>query len=295
MKKIVIIFYFFLQIFIFSVKAQLLQKENLHYNDFNFIIHLAKNKLFTEAEKEKAILFADETLNPLYLDSVNYFIGLEYYNEKKMQEAKQLFLKVSDNVFFYYKARYLAGLIDTENSMIDSALCNYNTIVETSNTDLNELKQFEVAGIYLLKKKYKTFDSLTLNCNFKNTILKEELENLKKCAFIDKTIKRKSPLLAGCLSAVIPGLGKVYAGNNGQALASFLTCGLFGAIATENILRLGIKNPQTILFSGMFGLFYIGNIWGSAVSVQLVKTEKQFENKHNILVGLKLPISKFFN
>jgi uncharacterized membrane protein YfcA len=48
-------------------------------------------------------------------------------------------------------------------------------------------------------------------------------------------------------------------------------------------------------FSGMFGLFYIGNIWGSAISVQLVKTEKQFENKHNILVGLKLPISKFFN
>jgi hypothetical protein len=101
--------------------------------------------------------------------------------------------------------------------------------------------------------------------------------------------------VAGCLSAVVPGLGKVYAGNNGQALATFLTCGLFGAIATENIIKQGIKNPQSIFFTGMFGLFYIGNIWGSALSVQLVKTEKQFENKHNILVGLKLPISKFFN
>jgi hypothetical protein len=87
----------------------------------------------------------------------------------------------------------------------------------------------------------------------------------------------------------------VYAGNNGQALASFLTCGVFGAIASENIIKYGIQHPQALFFTSMFGLFYIGNIWGSALSVQLVKTEKQFENKHNILVGLRLPISKFFN
>jgi len=93
---------------------------------------------------------------------------------------------------------------------------------------------------------------------------------------------------------VIPGLGKVYAGNNGQALASFLTVGLMAGITAENYIRLGIEHPQTIFFAGMFSLFYIGNIWGSAVSVQVVKIEKEFENKHNILVGLKLPVSKFF-
>ena len=293
MRKLALIFCFLLQFF--GTKAQSLQKDVSYYNDFNFIIHLAKNKLFNEAEKERDLLFADINLNTLYLDSVNYFIGLEYYNEKKYEEAKRSFLKVSDGVFFYYKARFLAGLIDTENSKIDSALYNYNSIEESSNPDLNDLKQFEIVGLYLLQKKYKTFDSLALNCSFKNKVLTEELENLKKCANIDRNIKRKSMFVAGCLSAVVPGLGKVYAGNNGQALATFLTCGLFGAIATENMIRQGVKNPQTIFFSGMFGLFYIGNIWGSAVSVQLVKTEKQFENKHNILVGLKLPISKFFN
>jgi hypothetical protein len=293
MRKLTLIFCFLLQFV--GIKAQPLQKKISHYNDFNFIIHLAKNKLFNEAEKERDLLFADKDLNPLYLDSVNYFIGLEFYNEKKYEEAKRSFLKVSDVVFFYYKARFLAGLIDTENSKIDSALYNYNSIEESSNPDLNDLKQFEIVGLYLLQKKYKTFDSLALNCSFKNKVLTEELENLKKCANIDRNIKRKSMFVAGCLSAVVPGLGKVYAGNNGQALATFLTCGLFGAIATENMIRQGVKNPQTIFFSGMFGLFYIGNIWGSAVSVQLVKTEKQFENKHNILVGLKLPISKFFN
>jgi hypothetical protein len=293
MRKIFLALCFFLSIL--NTIAQSLQKEDAQYNNFNFIIHLAKNNLFKEAENERDMMFADQSLNPLYKDSVNYLMGMEYYNAKKYKEAKESLLKVSDSVFFYFKARYLAGLIDAENNMIDSALYNYKAISESNNTDLNELKAFEIAGLYLLKKNYNKFDSLTMKYNFKNNLLNNELENLKKYAIIDRNLKRKSMLVAACLSAAVPGLGKVYAGNNGQALATFLTCGLFGAIAAENIVKHGLKNPQSIFFSGMFGLFYIGNIWGSAISVQLVKTEKQFENKHNILVGLKLPISKFFN
>jgi TM2 domain-containing membrane protein YozV len=138
------------------------------------------------------------------------------------------------------------------------------------------------------------FDSLSNYHNFQNPLIKEELENLKKYSSIEKKIKRKSPFIAGTLSAIIPGLGKVYAGNNGQALASFLTCGLIGAVAAENYVKMGIKHPQTIFFTGLFGLFYVGNIWGSAVSVQVVKIEKQLENKHNILVSIKIPVSKLF-
>jgi hypothetical protein len=290
-----LVLFFCLIIAVYSCHAQTPEPKLLHFHDFNFIIHLTKNKLFNEAESEKDKLFADTTLHPLYLDSVNYIFGMEYYNAKKFEAAKQSFLKVSDNVFFFYKARYLAGLIDTENSNFDNAINNYNNIGESDNIDLNELKEFEIAGLYLLKKNYQKFDSLTQNKKFKNNLLSVELDNLKKYAAIDQKIKRKSMFVAGALSAVVPGLGKVYAGNNGQALATFLTCGLFGAVATENIIKQGIKNPQSIFFTGMFGLFYIGNIWGSALSVQLVKTEKQFENKHNILVGLKLPINKFFN
>jgi TM2 domain-containing membrane protein YozV len=279
----------------FSVIAQNTSNELTHFNDFNFIIHLTKNKLFSEAEKERDSLFATKDLNPLYIDSVNYLIGIAYYNEKKFDEAKQSLMKVSENVFFYFKARYLAGLIDAENNQFEAALTNYKSISESTNPDLNELQKFEIAGLYLLEKKYNVFDSISKNFVFKNELLNVELENLKRYATLDRNLKRKSMLVAGCLSAIVPGLGKVYAGNNGQALASFLTCGVFGAIASENIIKYGIQHPQALFFTSMFGLFYIGNIWGSALSVQLVKTEKQFENKHNILVGLKLPISKFFN
>jgi hypothetical protein len=264
------------------------------FNDFNFIIHLTNNKLFTEAESEKARLFANGVLPQRYRDSVNYFLGLAYYKDKMLPLARQSLLKVSDETFLFYNARYVAGNIDAGNTP-DSALQNFLSIPPSTNPELNELNTFEIAGIYLLKKDHVKFDSIATVQDFKNPVIVEEFANLRKYAERDRKIKRKSPFLAGTLSAMVPGLGKVYAGNNGQALASFLTCGLMAAVAGENYYRLGITHPQTIFFSGLFGFFYLGNIWGSAISVQLVKIEQQFENKHNILVGLQLPVHRFFN
>jgi hypothetical protein len=292
MKVKLLILIFFFKILDFN--SQTANDSIRNFDDFNFIIHLSKNKLFTEAEKETEKLFSRPNLDPLYKDSINYFLGIEYYNDKKFPEARKHLIAVSDQVFFYYKAHYLAGNIDAENNHSDSALVNYNSIEESTNANLNELKQFELSGLYLLNRNYKMFDSLSQNYNFKNPLIQEELQNLKKYELVEKKIKRKSPFVAGALSAVVPGLGKVYAGNNGQALAAFLTCGLMGVVAGENYIRMGIQNPQTIFFTGLFGLFYVGNIWGSAVSVQLVKIEKQLENKHNILVSIKIPINKFF-
>ena len=269
--------------------------QEIFFDDFNFIIHLTRNKLFREAESEKLKLFANPGFGQKYRDSVNYFLGLAYHEDQLDEPARTSLLQVSDETFFYYKAHYTAAMIDARNNELDSALSVVSIITPNTNEALNELKVFELAGLHLLKRNNNYFDSVSNTTGFKNSLLRDEFENLKKYSETGKRIKRKSPFLAGALSAVVPGLGKVYAGNNGQALATFLTCGLMGAVATENYFNLGITHPQTLFFAGLFGVFYLGNIWGSAVSVQVVKIEKQLENKHNILVGLKLPIDKFFN
>lgn len=279
--------------FTISVFSQ--NENNSFFNDFNFIIHLSKNKLFKEAEFEREKLFKQQGIATLYKDSINFFLGQAYYNDNKPELARKHFMEVSEQPFFYYKARYQAGIIDAERDRIDSSITNFSAIGLSTNEDLNELRSFELAGMALLKKQYGAFDSIRQASQFKNPVIVSEFENLKSYYIIDKKIKRKSAFVAGALSTIIPGLGKVYVGNNAQGLASFLTCGLMGAITAENYIHLGIKHPQTIFFAGMFTLFYVGNIWGSAVSVQVVKIEKQFENKHNILVGIKLPVSKFFN
>lgn len=269
--------------------------EKSFFYDFNFIIHLSKNKLFKEAESEREKLFKQQYVETIYKDSINFFLGQAYFNDNQLEPARQHFMEVSDQSFFYYKSRYVAGIIDAEENRVDSSIFNISNIALSTNNDLNELRAFELAGMHLLKKRYIIFDSIVQATQFINPLIQSEISNLKNYCMIDKKIKRKSPFIAGVLSTLVPGLGKIYVGNNAQGLASFLTCGLMGAITAENYLHLGIQHPQTLFFAGMFALFYVGNIWGSAVSVQVIKIEKQFENKHNILVGLKLPISKFFN
>lgn len=291
MKSRIIIFLLFCINFYGFTQNQ----EKSFFNDFNFIIHLSKNKLFKEAEFEREKLFKQQGIATLYKDSINFFLGQAYYNDNKPEPARIHFMEVSDQPFFYYKAHYLAGIIDAEKDRVDSSIANFYNIGLSTSSDLNELRTFELAGMYLLKKNYTAFDSIVQSAKFTNQLIRSEVDNLNFFSVIDKKIKRKSAFVAGALSTILPGLGKVYVGNNAQGLASFLTCGLMGTIAAENFIHLGIKHPQTIFFAGMFTLFYIGNIWGSAVSVQVVKIEKQFENKHNILVGIKLPVSKFFN
>ena len=124
--------------------------------------------------------------------------------------------------------------------------------------------------------------------------LHAEQQSMLQYGEINRKLKRKSPFVAGMLSAIVPGLGKVYAGNNGQAIASFLSVGLIGGIAVENYIKQGITHPQTIIFGVITSVFYIGNIWGSALSVQLIRNEKNLENKNNILVSLRMPLHKFF-
>ena len=72
---------------------------------------------------------------------------------------------------------------------------------------------------------------------------------------------RKSPLLAGVLSAAVPGSGQLYIGRRGDAWLAFLLNGLFLAGTVE-----ALENKQPAL-AGVLGLFeagwYAGNIYGA--------------------------------
>ena len=77
-----------------------------------------------------------------------------------------------------------------------------------------------------------------------------------------RELPEKSPVLAGILSAILPGSGYIYAEHYGDGITAFLINGLFiagtiTAIHQENYAVAGIV--------GGVGLpFYLGNIYGSA-------------------------------
>ena len=92
--------------------------------------------------------------------------------------------------------------------------------------------------------------------------------------------KKKSPLFAGILSAIVPGLGRIYTGDYGEAAASLLLTGIFGYLAYSNF-RDGYMQ-RGFIFGLITAFFQGGNIYGSVVSASLYnqneieKREKEF-------------------
>lgn len=90
-------------------------------------------------------------------------------------------------------------------------------------------------------------------------------ENVKEAAVqLDRyqELPEKSPVLAGILSAILPGSGYIYAEHYGDGITAFLINGLFiagtvTAIHQENYAVAGIVG-------GVGVPFYLGNIYGSA-------------------------------
>ena len=73
---------------------------------------------------------------------------------------------------------------------------------------------------------------------------------------------KKSTVLAGSMSAILPGSGYLYAGSYGDGLMAFFVNTLFIA---GTVTAVNQHNYPTAYIVGGFGLpFYIGNIYGSA-------------------------------
>lgn len=147
----------------------------------------------------------------------------------------------------------------------------FSNPVDASIIDLPEYYDF--AAMKMLKRSY--VDSLILTGD---TLTINELGNYNK----------KSAIFAGFLSAIIPGSGKYYLGYPAQAKSSLLTNLALGASAAEIL----IKSESGLLATagiGLFSVFYVGNIWGSASLAKKieydqflsVKSEKPGSTKTN--------------
>ena len=105
--------------------------------------------------------------------------------------------------------------------------------------------------------------------------------------------KSKSPLLAGVMSAVLPGSGKIYAGDLRSGVSTLLVVGALGGMAAESWIKLGGRDWRTIALSSVFGLFYIGNIYGGALSVSVIRNTYQDAEKATLLFDLRIPLHQF--
>ncbi len=88
-------------------------------------------------------------------------------------------------------------------------------------------------------------------------------------------LPRKSPVVAGLLSAVIPGSGKIYAGRTFDGLYSFLIVGGTAWLAYEGFRDRGVSGGKGWIFGTAAAFFHLGNIYGSVSAARLANTLRE--------------------
>lgn len=222
-------------------------------------------------------------------------IGFAHDYLKKTDSAAHYFSLISSDFAQYDKARFYQSLKLTQLRQYDAAQTAIRELnINQADSLKTELREFQMAGIALLKKDYKQFDQKSLAFSFQYPAFASQEKKLLTFADKLKKIPRRSPFVAGLFSAIVPGTGKIYAGKSRQGLNMLFQNLFLGAQATEALLKDGVTSPRFIIYGALFSFFYIGNIWGSVLSVKMQKREVYETVRHEVLFNLDVPLRLVF-
>jgi TM2 domain-containing membrane protein YozV len=148
---------------------------------------------------------------------------------------------------YFRMARYQESLLFLQDQPLESLLPEAGLLV---GADLMMLGQWRLAE--------ETFDLYEVPTT----------EVLRNIAREGSTMRRKSPLAAALLSAVVPGSGKIYAGEYGDGIHSLIFIGLIGTLSVLSFRAEGMDSIRGWIYASVGGVLHIGNIYGSTVSAR---------------------------
>ena len=166
-----------------------------------------------------------------------YELGATYFLMEQYDESVR-FLKESQDLFhegeYRWKSQILIGMNTLMQKRWESAIQHFD--------------QFDVSG-------------LPETAGHRVSIYKRHAEDGRK-------LPSKSPLLAGFLSTVLPGSGRVYVGRSNDALLTVFLLGVLGWAAYDGFSENGVSSRKGWTFGTIGGIFYLGNVYGSVVAAQ---------------------------
>ena len=285
-----------LLIIVFIVSANISKAQSIKYakEDFDFALYLLGNDMKEEAQTLMTNPNTNYFNSKLTQDSVNYLKGWTFYSSKELVNASLFFDSVSKESALYAKSTFF-------NSLSNAHIGDYsksNTILKNfadTTKDFKELYHYEKAGLALLERNYEKYKYHSQNFTYQDFRLIEQEQKLNDIYNQLITHKHKSPWVAGIVSAIVPGLGKIYAGSYGEGVSSFLLIGSLGAITAENWIKNGPLNWKTIIFGAIGAVFYVGNIYGSVTSVKIYYEDFNNQQNISILYNIHIPLRTIFN
>lgn len=289
-NKIILFVQIALIVFFFSVSSSAFP-QNRDNCDLKFINHLVEKGDFKEA---LFLLDSTNCSSDQLNDSVNYLRGWSHYSLQQLPLSSESLLKVRSTSEFYLKSHFFAAYNYSHAGEYDNAIKTLSEISLSTEKQLS-LKNLELAGTFLLQGNIEKFESSFAGTDKKYYEISQSYDNIRKISDDLKNHKRKSPVVAGIMSGIIPGSGKFYAGKKGEAVSAFITTSGLGVVTWENYRKRGIDSFGTIAFGTAFAFSYISNIYGAVVTVNILETEYRDNVKNTILFNLHIPLRNTFN
>lgn len=271
MKK----FFVILSIIITSSNIAFSQDLYNYENSKKFVEYLTKSGQFELATREyERLIFMSPQNDTLKTSLLSTYRRAGKYDEALLR-ARQLYSNASE--------------------MPVSSAIEYGRVL-LLKANYQEAKTFWESNVNLpiSDKAILSATSAILQDNYKNA--NEILGNLKnedhKLAFEYKDlalkagqIKKKSPALAGLMSAIIPGSGRVYAKDWKDGLVSFLFVGTMAFQSYRGFLKSGTQSTRGWIYGGVALGFHLGNIYGSVSSAKAYN-KKRFQTIRNSVDNL---------
>ncbi len=259
--------------------------------ELKFIMHLQSRGHFNEA------LFLLENVNPVtrpQKDSVSYFKGWLLYSEKQLEPSAFYLMQVSKQSAFFNKSNFFAAYNHAYLGNTSLSVQLLNEFSSDASPAVTSMSGFQKAGIALLDRRLSDFERYAENFQGNYAFMASEEAKLIEYHTRISDKRARSPLLAGALSAAVPGLGRIYAGKTAEGISGLLYVGAMFLASWDFYNRLGSRSPFFIISAGVTGIFYVGNIWGSATAVSRINNEFNYEINQRILLDMHIPLRRLF-
>jgi hypothetical protein len=234
-------------------------------NEQPLLKHLAKEKLYTER-----IYLLTQLHDSAFQTSINLEKAWTYHAVNEISLSLQQYEELSfDSIVRYgFSNNYLSVLF--------------------KHYELKKIGEL-IKNPLLLNNNANSLESIALSVDLMELrVLPDKIQTLSlpdplKDAYSRSTVlQRKSLVLSGLYSAILPGLGKAYYGKKKEAWGAFAANLLFGTQAFESYRKAGVKSFRFIFFGTGFSMFYLSNIYGSVAGLLKARRDWKKQLHHEV-------------
>ncbi|MCZ6703150.1 MAG: hypothetical protein O6940_08925 [Ignavibacteria bacterium] len=250
--------------------------------DFSSPINIRKfaDFLFCERDYLRAAL-EYERLNSIGVnDTLLFKIALAYSIISDYPSAIKYFGNIPSSSSYINEANL--ELIKTHYLINDY----YGVRSFFNNTFIKETNKYQLEGRKLFNFSYLfTKDKLPSKEEFLLPFKLNEKDMISAYYDWKQDPPYKNSTIAGIMSAIIPGSGKMYVGKIGDGIVAFIITTVFSFIAYDNF-KAG-HNTRGWIWAGVAALFYVSNIYGSVAAAQVHNARITFEFNDGLNVFLQ--------